>query len=74
MSKDLRLLVSVALSVCICGIPCVVYAMGGTPPKEEKTEKKPEYKLEILKMEVITSPSPTPEAKGPGAACELKDK
>ncbi|MFH1683826.1 MAG: hypothetical protein ABIA67_02960 [Candidatus Margulisiibacteriota bacterium] len=36
------------------------WAMGGKPP----AKKEPKYKLEILKMEVITAPAPSPEAKG----------
>lgn len=35
------------------------YALGGKPPEKEE----PEYKLEILKMEVITAPSLTYETK-----------
>lgn len=35
-----------------------VWAMGGRPPAKEE----PKYKLEILKMEVITSPTPSAEA------------
>lgn len=35
-----------------------VIAMGGAPPKKEE----PKYKLEILKMDIITTPTPSPEA------------
>ena len=34
-------------------------AMGGSPPKKEE----PKYKLEILKIDIITTPSPSKEAK-----------
>jgi Na+/phosphate symporter len=33
------------------------FAMGSAPPKEEK----PKYKLEILKMELVTQPTTTAE-------------
>ena len=34
-----------------------VFAMGGKPPEKEK----PKYKLEILKMEVVTAPAQSKE-------------
>ncbi len=35
-----------------------VFAMGGKPPEKEE---KPKYKLEILKMEVVTAPAQSKE-------------
>jgi len=43
-----------------------VLAMGWPPPAKEK----PKYKLEILKMEIVTTPSPSTEA----TSCESGTK
>jgi protease I len=41
-------------------LSAAVHAMGGPPPEKEE---EPKYNVKILKMEVITSPTPTPEVK-----------
>jgi len=51
----MKLIIVICLIVTLSN--CTAYAMGGQPPKE-----KPKYKLEIMKMDVITAPAKTKEA------------
>lgn len=51
----MRIIIGICLIVTLFN--CTAYAMGGQPPKE-----KPKYKLEIMKMNVITAPAKTKEA------------
>ena len=55
------------LEICSLVIVCslflgawtLAHAMGGSPPEKEK----PKYKLEILKMHMITAPGPSVESE-----------